>query len=523
MRSYEHGDLQTVIVRPPWFYGPFQPAAPDAVPRRRPSRPVPARRRRHAAAFDGVHRQPRPWHAAGRDGGQGARQRVLDRRRASRTSCARSSTRSGPRSPLRGSRSPTRRPIRVPALVGSMAEAADKFVQERGRYVQAVHVLGELKDTIACDISRARDELGYEPPIALLEGMRREHPLVPRERRAALMGRTVLVTGGSGYFGTVLAEPGARARRSCSRLRPERRPSPPMATSSTSRAMSATEPRYAPRATAPMSSCTTSRKSRWQGTARCSTRSTSSARPTCSWARAMQASPRSCTPRRARSFGIPESNPVRRGLTVPAARGLRPSEVAGRAAVPRSGGGRPRRHDRPAADDPRPRPARHLRRPVRVRRRRRTGVRAWAGRQPLPARPRGRSRRRLPACRRPARLRAPTTSAPVSSARCARRSKRSSTTPATGLGHPFAAHRRGEAGDAGPGHGRAGARSPRTTGCCTASRCTSTPPRPATELGWAPRHSNASMLIESYDWYLAHRDDSPSHARTTSHPSGSAP
>ncbi len=44
-------------------------------------------------------------------------------------------------------------------------------MQDRGRYVQAVHVLGELKDTIACDIARARDELGYEPPVALLEGM----------------------------------------------------------------------------------------------------------------------------------------------------------------------------------------------------------------------------------------------------------------------------------------------------------------------------------------------------------------
>ena len=26
-----------------------------------------------------------------------------------------------------------------------------------------------------------------------------------------------------------------------------------------------------------------------------------------------------------------------------------------------------------------------------------------------------------------------------------------------------------------------------------------------TELGWDPRHSNASMIIESYDWYLEHR------------------
>ena len=25
-RSFEHGDLETVIVRPPWFYGPYQPA-----------------------------------------------------------------------------------------------------------------------------------------------------------------------------------------------------------------------------------------------------------------------------------------------------------------------------------------------------------------------------------------------------------------------------------------------------------------------------------------------------------------
>ena len=31
--------------------------------------------------------------------------------------------------------------------------------------------------------------------------------------------------------------------------------------------------------------------------------------------------------------------------------------------------------------------------------------------------------------------------------------------------------------------------------------------RARTELGWEPRHSNASMLIESYDWYLAHRDE----------------
>jgi nucleoside-diphosphate-sugar epimerase len=35
-----------------------------------------------------------------------------------------------------------------------------------------MHVLGELKDTIACDVSRARKEIGYDPPTELFEGMR---------------------------------------------------------------------------------------------------------------------------------------------------------------------------------------------------------------------------------------------------------------------------------------------------------------------------------------------------------------
>jgi nucleoside-diphosphate-sugar epimerase len=31
--------------------------------------------------------------------------------------------------------------------------------------------------------------------------------------------------------------------------------------------------------------------------------------------------------------------------------------------------------------------------------------------------------------------------------------------------------------------------------------------RAQTELGWQPQHSNASMVIESYEWFLAHRDE----------------
>jgi nucleoside-diphosphate-sugar epimerase len=35
-----------------------------------------------------------------------------------------------------------------------------------------------------------------------------------------------------------------------------------------------------------------------------------------------------------------------------------------------------------------------------------------------------------------------------------------------------------------------------------------------TELGWEPQHSNASMVIESYEWFLAHRRDSDDGARS---------
>ena len=61
---------------------------------------------------------------------------------------------------------------RIPRVAGVVAERMDGLLQSRGKYVQALHVLGELKDTIACDISRARAELGYDPQTSLLDGMR---------------------------------------------------------------------------------------------------------------------------------------------------------------------------------------------------------------------------------------------------------------------------------------------------------------------------------------------------------------
>lgn len=62
---------------------------------------------------------------------------------------------------------------RLPALVGRTAELADRIVQRLGRYQQQLHVLGEMNHTIACDISATRADLGYAPRVELYDGMRR--------------------------------------------------------------------------------------------------------------------------------------------------------------------------------------------------------------------------------------------------------------------------------------------------------------------------------------------------------------
>jgi nucleoside-diphosphate-sugar epimerase len=61
----------------------------------------------------------------------------------------------------------------LPAIAARIAETADALIQRAGGYHQQLHVLGEMGKSIACDISVAGSELGYEPAVALEEGMRR--------------------------------------------------------------------------------------------------------------------------------------------------------------------------------------------------------------------------------------------------------------------------------------------------------------------------------------------------------------
>jgi nucleoside-diphosphate-sugar epimerase len=63
--------------------------------------------------------------------------------------------------------------MRLPGFASELAYAVDVTLQRLGLYQQKIHVLSEMNKTIACSVERARDELGYAPGVALREGMRR--------------------------------------------------------------------------------------------------------------------------------------------------------------------------------------------------------------------------------------------------------------------------------------------------------------------------------------------------------------
>jgi len=171
IRAAGRGDVDAVVLRPPWFYGPFQPARQtsffSAV--RRGTFPVvaPGSQMRSmvytgnlvdavlAAEVAAVEPGRAFWVA---DAEPYAMTEIVDTVRAALEAEGVAVARS--RLPM------------IPRAVAGLATRADAVLQSAGRYVAAVHVLGELEDTIACDITTTREALGWSPRVALLEGMR---------------------------------------------------------------------------------------------------------------------------------------------------------------------------------------------------------------------------------------------------------------------------------------------------------------------------------------------------------------
>jgi nucleoside-diphosphate-sugar epimerase len=63
--------------------------------------------------------------------------------------------------------------MRLPSVASEIGFLADNVFQSLGMYNQKIHVLSEMNKTIACSIDKAETELGYNPKVSLEEGMRR--------------------------------------------------------------------------------------------------------------------------------------------------------------------------------------------------------------------------------------------------------------------------------------------------------------------------------------------------------------
>ena len=170
-RVADAGDVETVIVRCPWLYGPHQP-------RRQTEFFALVRRGLFPIFGDGTSRRSLVYTdnlaqglllAELTEAAAGRAYWIADAEPYRMTEII-----DAVRNALASEGIETARPrVRLPSFVADAAELADRLIEDRGLYVQKLHVLGEMNKTIACSIARAERELGYRPEIALAEGMRR--------------------------------------------------------------------------------------------------------------------------------------------------------------------------------------------------------------------------------------------------------------------------------------------------------------------------------------------------------------
>jgi nucleoside-diphosphate-sugar epimerase len=166
------GRIETVILRPPWFYGPFQPA-------------------RQTLFFTMIQQGKGPIVGGGDNlrsmayidnlcqglllaaltpAANGQTYWIADERPYSMNEII-DTIEHLLESEFQ--RQCAHRRLRLPGLASEVAFLVDAGLQAVGLYHQKIHVLSEMNKTIACSVQKAKDELGYAPRISLEEGMRR--------------------------------------------------------------------------------------------------------------------------------------------------------------------------------------------------------------------------------------------------------------------------------------------------------------------------------------------------------------
>ncbi len=166
-RAHERGQIEAVILRPCWFYGPGQPARQTRFFKMiKAGNPIvfgDGRNLRSMSYLDNTVQALQLAEVAPRAAGQ--LYWIADER---------------PYSTLEIYETVARlldvkqfKPRFVPGLVSELCMYADAVFQALGFYQTEIHVAGEMNKDIACLITKAKQELGYRPQVELEEGMRR--------------------------------------------------------------------------------------------------------------------------------------------------------------------------------------------------------------------------------------------------------------------------------------------------------------------------------------------------------------
>jgi nucleoside-diphosphate-sugar epimerase len=166
------GRMETVVIRPPWFYGPHQPPRQTLFFSMIKAGKFPilgnGNQRRSMAYVDNICQGLALAAATPRANGE--TYWIADERPYTLNEIVETVERVLEED---FGVACSHKRLHLPALVGEGARVADLCLQSVGLYHQKIHVLGEMHQTIACSIEKATRELGYRPSVALREGMRR--------------------------------------------------------------------------------------------------------------------------------------------------------------------------------------------------------------------------------------------------------------------------------------------------------------------------------------------------------------
>jgi nucleoside-diphosphate-sugar epimerase len=168
----KRGDIETVVIRPPWFYGPYQPPRQTLffAMIRDGKAPIvgSGNNKRSMSYIDNLCQGLQL--AALTPGAVGQTYWVADKRPYTMNEIIDTVERL--LETEFGQKCAHKR-MRLPGIASEVAQVIDWTLQSAGIYHQKIHVLSEMNKTIACSVARAERELGYRPAVDLEEGMRR--------------------------------------------------------------------------------------------------------------------------------------------------------------------------------------------------------------------------------------------------------------------------------------------------------------------------------------------------------------